>query len=175
MANYNREHELWMVVNNVPLRYSLMEYALITGLNCSRLPDTVGLPATNAFKQMHWPQHKIVSLNDVVSQMKSIEASYGDEKKKLTLLLFVVSVLMTNDKRIARIDQTYLNWVEDINAFNKYPWGQLSFIYSVRQFQNDLRSKVGHKGATFRFNGFVHSIQVIRNIFIYLFIIFYLT
>ena len=102
---------------------SLMEYALITSLNCSRLPDAGRVQTTNAFKQMHWPQYKIVSLTDVVSQMKSIEAPYGDEKKKMTLLVFVVGVLMSNDKRITSIDQAYLYLVEDINAFDQYPWG----------------------------------------------------
>ena len=166
MANCNREHELWMVVNNVPLRYSLMEYALITGLNCSSMPDTGSVQVTNAFKQRHWPQHKVVSLTDVVSRMKSIEAPYGDEKKKMALLVFVVGVLMCNDKRIASIDQAYLDLVEDIKSFDQYPWGRVSFKYSVRQFQKDLRSKVGSKGATFKFNGFVHPLQVPTNIFI---------
>ena len=127
MAHCNREHELWMVVNNVLLRYSLIEYTLITGLNCFRLADTAGLQATNAFKQRHWPQHKVVSLNDVFSRMKSTEAPYGDEKKKMMLLLFIVGALMTNDKRIASIDQTYLDLVEDIDAFNQYAWGRVSF------------------------------------------------
>ena len=97
----------------MPLRYSLMEYALITGLNCSRLSDAAGLQAINAFKQRHWPQHKAVSLNDVVSLIKSIETRYGDEKKKIMLLLFAVGVLMTNDKRIASINQAYLDLFED--------------------------------------------------------------
>ena len=73
-------------------------------MNCSRLPDAYGVQVTNAFKQRHWPQHKVVSLTDVVSRMKSIEAPYGDEKKKMALLVFVVGVLMCNDKRIASID-----------------------------------------------------------------------
>ena len=117
-----------MVVNNVPLRYSLIEYALITGFNYSRLSDAAGLQATNAFKQRHWPQQKTVSLNDVVSRMKNIEAPYGDEKKKVVLLLFVVGVLMTNDKRIVSIDQACLDLAEDIEAFNQYSWGRVSFI-----------------------------------------------
>ena len=71
-----------MVVNNATLKYSLIEYALITDLNCSKLSNTAGLQAINAFKQRHWLQQKTVSLNDVVSRIKNIEELYGDGKKK---------------------------------------------------------------------------------------------
>ena len=74
-----------------------MEYALITGLNYFRLPDFVGLQTTNAFKQRHWPQQKIVSLNDVISQMKNIEAPYSDEKKKNGAI--IVCHWCVNDRR----------------------------------------------------------------------------
>ena len=52
-------------------------------------------------------------------------------RKKMALLVFVVGVLMSNDKRIASIDQAYLVLVEDVNAFDQYSWGRVSFKYSV--------------------------------------------
>ena len=60
-----------------------------------------------------------MSLNDIVYRMKNIETPYDDDKKKNGAII-VCRLDLVEDKRIASIDQTHLDLVEDIEAFNQY-------------------------------------------------------
>ena len=65
-AYCDRDSEMWFVVNGVPIRFSLMEYALISGLKCSEYPEGWETQAkSNAFKDRHFRGKEIVSIDDV--------------------------------------------------------------------------------------------------------------
>ncbi|VFQ74068.1 unnamed protein product [Cuscuta campestris] len=113
-AKIKRKGEMWFVFKGAPLRYSLREFSLISGLNCSHLnagfENSKELTsAKNDFIRAHFPSAKkgkkstAVTYKMVVQRFLDICKGLDREKKKegqemdavkMATLLFVVVVLL---------------------------------------------------------------------------------
>ena len=176
MAAVNCENEFWMVVNCVPIRYTLKDFALLTGLCCGDEYPVVDEAneddgdeededdATPPFVHRHWPNNTEISIYDVIDKMEqNSEAVDHLGKRKMAALIFVIGVLMANDKNFMKIKAQFLTLIDNIDAFSAYPWGQESFKYSIKQLKKDIKSKCGSSNATFTFNGFIYPFEVIKH------------
>lgn len=68
-----RGNEIWFVVNGKPIRFSLLKYALISGLRCSDYPTGVEEQAKSQdFRNKHFPQHTTVTIGDLERKLKEM-------------------------------------------------------------------------------------------------------
>ncbi|KAF4394578.1 hypothetical protein F8388_020403 [Cannabis sativa] len=65
-----------------------------------------------------------------------------DKTHSMASLLFVSGVLMHGDKKKANIDPKLLGLVDDLEMFNKFPWGTHSYEYTLKQLRKPLKEKV---------------------------------
>lgn len=151
-------NEMWFVLNGVPIRYSLMEHGLISGLNCSAHP---GEPShTGAeFKGRVFRGMKKITQNDLKSRLEgmvipSVESESNirghpreikrrekersiliNDKLKLAVLYFLCAVLRGPEKGHQRVDDSLFKHVEDLDWCANYPWGRSSYQFLMTQVQ----------------------------------------
>ncbi|XP_062075019.1 uncharacterized protein LOC133779032 [Humulus lupulus] len=123
-------------------KFGVHEFAIITGLSCSRPPPVVDI-------QPHITSSRLVNTYFSVEPKKDIRFSMlerdfsmcdiPDDLYKLSLVYFVEGILLAaeNDSAIWRDS---LPMVEDLDYFEKYLWGSLSFDTTVKQFSRDMKA-----------------------------------
>ncbi|VFQ69324.1 unnamed protein product [Cuscuta campestris] len=136
--------EMWFVVNGVAIRYSLMEFSLITGLKCSQLApgyeeqyDKDSLPV---FVKENWSKG-VVCYTSVVERFSKLCQLLDDEGKKeyalqwivkVATLMFVVLVLTGHAKKDAPVPKWILAIVANSDDSMSFPWGTWAFLESLR-------------------------------------------
>lgn len=100
-------------------------HSVITGLQFGNLPF---IPtATNgncSLKKKYFCNNKTVSLSEL--EQAFIDCSDEEDVFKFGLLYFVVFVLLGSEKHV-NIGMRYLKLAEDVEDFQKYPWGAVSY------------------------------------------------
>ncbi|VFQ62244.1 unnamed protein product [Cuscuta campestris] len=176
--------EMWFVVNGVRIRYSLMEFSLITGLKCSQLApgyeeqyDKDSLPV---FVKENWSKG-VVCYTSVVERFSKLCQLLDDEGKKeyalqwivkVATLMFVVLVLIGHAKKDAPVPKWILATVANSDDSMSFPWGTWAFLESLRiqSLGKDLVSekkklvKGGKTSNTLRYTGFVLPSSSVRSI-----------
>ena len=116
----DKKHEMWFKVGSKVARFSIIEFAAITGLNCKDFFD-VELPSVTSRSEL-----SISSLNfDILADIMERES---DLKKKIRWanVLLVDSVLLPK-RRNVEIDGTIYALSTDMDSFSNYPWGRACY------------------------------------------------
>ncbi|XP_048605929.1 uncharacterized protein At3g43530-like [Brassica napus] len=85
------EDTSWFAVNGVPIRYSIREHALISGLNCSGYPDKYEELGSYEFVDRHFVSHKAITMKSVEEKLLSMRAC-GD-RLRMVVLYFLGTVI----------------------------------------------------------------------------------
>ena len=162
---------MWMLVNGIPIRFSMTEFSLITGLDCSTGLDEETLKNASIGHRLCY-KYFSGSTNIYVHDLKKLETlehpeDIGLDKVRIALVLFLMGVLMGLEYSTA-IRSDLLGLVENICLFEECSWGVEVCKYTLGKMKKDLRAKVnmlkndkGKKSKlTYTFNGFVHAFQV---------------
>ncbi|XP_062119108.1 uncharacterized protein LOC133832839 [Humulus lupulus] len=122
-------------------KFWVHKFSIITSLSCFCPPLAVDI-------QPHITSSRLVDTYFSVEPEKDIRFSMlerafsmcdvPDDLYKLDLVYFVEGILLAaeNDNAIWRVS---LSMVEDLDYFEKYPWGSLSFNTTVKQFNRDMK------------------------------------
>ncbi|VFQ84548.1 unnamed protein product [Cuscuta campestris] len=144
-----RKREMWFVFKGVPVRYSLREFSLISGLNCSHLnagfENSKELTsAKNDFIRAHFPSAKkgkksaAVTYKMVVQRFLEICKGLDREKKKeghemdavkMAALLFVVVLLGPADRDKSAIPDWILGMIAQWTTAKSIGRGASSTMY----------------------------------------------
>ncbi|AAG35101.1 unknown protein [Arabidopsis thaliana] len=186
-----KKYEFWTVFGGHPMRFSLLEFASVTGLPCGEFPDEYDpedSPVYDDGKKSYWNEligpDKTVTLGDISAMLtKKRSKLSSDHKLKLTFLLIVDGVLIASNQT-GRLTFKYVEMLADLEKFLLFPWGRESFMKTVeamtpekrilakstgkRQLTNDpIQNLVKQlQQITFRLKGFPHALQLLafRNI-----------
>ena len=165
-----KKNEMWFVVEGKPLRFGMMEYALVTGLGCGKVPtkaeaDVVrtSAGAINFCKNV---LKGAKSITGKVLEKRLSTVRFSDaEKIKVCLILFLHSILLAGDSTKA-IEKDWLLFVSDLEFFNSYPWGRISFERTIKSLKKpDMALKHAEWGgkakpSTYNLFGFPWAMQV---------------
>ncbi|XP_024020552.1 uncharacterized protein LOC112091355 [Morus notabilis] len=135
-----KRHELWFMVNGTTTRFGMREFALITGLNCGETPkpDVVLKASKNIRLLEHFKSHVVL-----VADLKKLltgKKIKGSDKAKIAIIYFLAQVLLSGDEK-KTVPLDWLSYVEDLEFFNSYPWGRVSFECTLRALKKNLREK----------------------------------
>ncbi|XP_073032676.1 uncharacterized protein [Primulina eburnea] len=168
-----------MIYRKRPLRFSLLEYCLLTGLNCSNVYPMI--PEEDEFRERHFGGSYSIRLGDLIDRIDEYDNDFGGEidieKVKLACLLFVVGVLGRHRKnKNDTIDLEWIRLVNNFDSFINYPWGRIAFeevVYGLREYlETKFRSYenlVARRSndpdfsgfGSFHISGFVHPLQIL--------------
>ena len=77
----------------------------------------------------------------MAKQSQCKKGQRNNEKIKMALVFFVSLVLFNGDKPSTGIDQFIIGMVEDLDKFDKFPWGKLSYETLLKHLQKPLKEK----------------------------------
>ncbi|KAK0587509.1 hypothetical protein LWI29_024062 [Acer saccharum] len=123
---------LWFYVGNGVIRFSAVEFCLVTGLtfgDYSQSPSEITKHMDERLRRSYFQDSKVPvkMFADWFRNLGPNNNVSDDDMVKLALVLFLEMTLVGKDDRNA-IQYWALQLVDDLDAFNKFPWG--SFIYT---------------------------------------------
>lgn len=133
------ENELWFLVQNTPIRFSRMEFGLITGLNFGHYPQELG--GSTRLRETYFDGSPVITFKDIDLAYDRLDFTTVDDMDavKLSLFFFVERLLLGRPTR-HRSDPWVLELVDDLDKFNSYPWGSVAWD---RTYQNLRKVLIG--------------------------------
>ncbi|XP_038688746.1 uncharacterized protein LOC119987912 [Tripterygium wilfordii] len=121
--------------------FSIAEFALITGLLCGDVPPLSSLIDTSVhrIRDLYFGGNKSIGRNKLDEVFMSCAPEPGKEEDvlKLALVYFLESVLLPRE-RSRNIDIQWLQLVDNVNVFNKYPWGSVSYARTAKSLASAM-------------------------------------
>ncbi|XP_024023477.1 uncharacterized protein LOC112092213 [Morus notabilis] len=135
-----KRHELSFMVNGTTTKFGMGEFALITGLNCGENtePDVILKASKNRRLLEHFKSH-VVLIADL-KKLLTRKKIKGSDKAKIAIIYFLAQVLLSGDEKNT-VPLDWLSYVDDLEFFNSYPWGRVSFQCTLRALKKNLREK----------------------------------
>ncbi|CAL9029936.1 unnamed protein product, partial [Prunus brigantina] len=100
------------------------DFCLITGLRFGEVPEVSSGESDEIRLQKRYFIDEGITCNALEEAF--LRCTVEDDIYKLALVYFAELVVLGRDKHL-NINLNYLTLVEDLDAFNRYPWGSVSF------------------------------------------------
>ncbi|XP_010416715.1 PREDICTED: uncharacterized protein LOC104702538 isoform X1 [Camelina sativa] len=137
---------MWFVYGEHPIRFSLREFGILTGLICGPLPsdeeessaiDVGPISDSDFFHTLIGPNNSytIREIVDILKEDKKLPIARrmnGDRRLRLCLVVIVDEIFICNSF-VVRASSKVVKLVENLDAFVKYPWGRLSFLRTLER------------------------------------------
>lgn len=158
-----KKKEVWFLVNGTPIRYSLREHTLISGLNCQRYPHNYERFGGLDFARRQFPQGSRMAYEDVEEKLRQMEAC--PDRLKMCVLYFLSSILIGKSRtgeKAPSVEPFFVRAVNDLEMCKTFPWGRLSFDQNMR----DIVRAMDHFGGVvskggFTFPSFCNSLELL--------------
>ncbi|GMN58449.1 hypothetical protein TIFTF001_027543 [Ficus carica] len=152
-----KDHEVWFLIEGKPLRFSLNEFVLISGLYMGGglSEDEIKSQEENdELKNKYWPTKKGVLLADVAKKLKKLSVTKvrTNDRVKLAFLYMVAGLLMSSDSKKV-VNPSWLQYANDLNFFTQYPWGNVCYNQTLDYIKTDLVAKFNKSSSAYNFYG----------------------
>lgn len=135
------------------MTFGMNEFALATGLSFKMttaiVEDVDPLPkciADSPIVNTHFPGEKNVDVGEALTRLKTGDlTTCTDEENAKLALLIIVHVLLMGRQHGDRLDARYCHLVDDLDAFNKFPWGIVSHKRTIRHSRAALSAALSVK------------------------------
>ncbi|CAI9114402.1 OLC1v1015122C2 [Oldenlandia corymbosa var. corymbosa] len=122
----SRKHELWFLIAGRPLRFSLQEFAIVTGLNCGTWTNPKG--DKEELKILGGERCQIGNLQGI------FEKAEGLDKMKIALIWLLEGVLLGRGST-KYIRTEYVEMLHDMRQFKELAWGRVIFDDSLNSLK----------------------------------------
>ncbi|KAK2663160.1 hypothetical protein Ddye_001734 [Dipteronia dyeriana] len=130
--------EMQFMLRNPSVRFSKVKYFLITGLRFGVVPNMTKYAAVkNGIHQRYFPRADEVSLEEIKGVVTVAEFEEAYDIVKLCLIYMLNWTLMGVDERF-KISVWQFRLVEDLDAFDAFPWGAHVYRHSIYSFKHAL-------------------------------------
>ncbi|KAJ4889269.1 hypothetical protein Rs2_29017 [Raphanus sativus] len=181
-----KDRQAWFGVNGVPIRYSIREHALLSGLHCGTYPENYPSIekmkfaskgrmkfATKHFKHLQKETTKKkgkkqglrVTETDVLEKLLKMKAEEGsDERLKMAVLYFLTRVIRGRSRNGYFIEPFILQAVNDLDFCIKFPWGRYTFddcMKEIFHFRDHFAMKELEDNMQWTFPGFINPLEIL--------------
>ncbi|CAN7018343.1 unnamed protein product [Brassica oleracea var. botrytis] len=158
-----KKHEAWFLFAEKPIRFSIREFALVTGLNCSKFPRRSKKKSKNFMTEKpYWGELfgslKEVPVSSVLRMLEKKTVVDKDIRLKYAYLTLLASVILPTT-HTPRISKECAEKIKDLDAFLAYPWGRVSFDMLMTSIKE--RKEVSLSQNTIALKGFVLALQLV--------------
>ncbi|XP_010536299.2 PREDICTED: uncharacterized protein At3g43530-like [Tarenaya hassleriana] len=149
-----KDDELWFVMNEVPIRYSLWEHAILCGLNCSPLPENWEEIGGFEFYRKFFGQESFekVMKAEVMKKFGELAVDDRDDRLKMAYLLLLSYVI--GHQHSEYVNPFLLKIVNNVDACEKFPWGTFTFN-NVHEFVVNYLNKHRKPANQWNLPGFI--------------------
>ncbi|CAN7058384.1 unnamed protein product [Brassica rapa subsp. trilocularis] len=119
-----KKYELWFVVIGVPIRYSLRELGLISGLYCLEYPPNHERLGGTTFMNNYFGG-KRVTYAALEEKMLAMKSKPYEDRKKMSAMYFLAIILVRGRKSgdgASPVDSFFMTIVDDLDACVTFPW-----------------------------------------------------
>ncbi|GMN59508.1 hypothetical protein TIFTF001_028602 [Ficus carica] len=134
-------------------RFSINELCLITGLKCvgsTHLPVVESRLISRYFSTL-----RVVSRENLELQMSNSKFDNDDDAVKLSLLYIIFCIPLLNASSV-KIDPKFFVMADNLDAFNDFPWGVLSWEATRAAICNTIENKMSSKRRPLKKNDKIH-------------------
>ena len=159
-CNTATKDEVWILLKGSPIRFSAVEFSIITGLPFGALPqleltsfrlrDTYFDGSSKIRSDNFEKQFKLICESENNKATNPTEedgnqtknANIDEDIVKLALIFFLEQALLGKENKNL-IDLQWMHLVDDLEAFNQFPWGRISYERTLVSLQKsvDKRNK----------------------------------
>ncbi|KAF8114429.1 hypothetical protein N665_0037s0006 [Sinapis alba] len=157
--NIKKNYELWSLVGADPVRFSLIEFEQLTGLNCEYI-ENLENPICEVTNEMasFWERIGVSvdagpSLEQIIRVCRRCQEWSQDDRMRLGYLA-IFSGFIEGRKYSNATRASLARFVMDLEKFKNYPWGRVSF----KVLMDSWRAKDFTKSYTV--DGFIHVLQI---------------
>ncbi|KAL0716735.1 hypothetical protein Bca4012_066057 [Brassica carinata] len=154
-----KKYEMWSLVGPEPLRFSLLEFENLTGLNCEYIED-LETPKCEVTKEMvsFWGMLGVhleagPTTDQIIAALKRCEDWSTEDRKRLAYLS-IFTGFIEGRKFSTATRSSLARLVMDLERFENYPWGRV--VFKV------LMDSLWNKDITgcYTVDGFIQVLQV---------------
>ncbi|XP_010550266.1 PREDICTED: uncharacterized protein LOC104821166 [Tarenaya hassleriana] len=120
------EKEFWFVVNGVPIRYSIQEHAIISGLNCDNYSEGWTKRKGSEYRKKTFGTSK-VTIEAALKKLRETPHANVEERKRLAIIVLLGGVLAHSAKSNDVINNDLVDMVESLDFCEGFPWGRYTF------------------------------------------------
>ncbi|XP_056843324.1 uncharacterized protein LOC130495815 [Raphanus sativus] len=134
-----KRREVWLVVNDVPIRYGLREHALISCLNCRNYPLGYKDFGDKKFVRRHFKNGELIRLEDVKAKLLAMGGHR--DRLKMMVLFFLESVVCAQMKVGPGANDVldfFQRDMDDLGYCKTFPWERYSFDYMVKEISHTI-------------------------------------
>ncbi|CAN6937660.1 unnamed protein product [Brassica oleracea] len=155
-----KKFELWSLVVSQPVRFSLIEFEHLTGLNCDYIKDLEN-PRCEVTSEMaaFWEKMRVdidtgSSIEQITEAFYNCDEWSPDDRMRLGYLAIYAGYI-EGKKFSSATSASLARLVMDVEKFENYPWGRVAF----KVLMDSLKSKdLTQTGYTV--DGFIQVLQV---------------
>ncbi|KAF8082639.1 hypothetical protein N665_0817s0013 [Sinapis alba] len=158
-----KKHEAWFLFAGKPMRFSLREFTIVTGLNCANYPAHSKKKTKNHINEKpYWAELfgtlKEVPVNSVIRMLKKRSVTDKETRIKYAYLALLASVVLPTT-HTPKISHKHAERIKDLEVFLAFPWGRLSFELLISSIKE--RNEVSLSQNTIALKGFVMALQLV--------------
>ncbi|XP_048624872.1 uncharacterized protein At3g43530-like [Brassica napus] len=170
----DKKRQAWFVVNGVPIRYSIREHGLISGLYCHTYPENYESIGSLKFAKKYFqqppkkkgddPPELKVTAADVLKKLKKMKYDGSHERLRMAVLYFLATVIFQRSRYGTPIDHFLLRMVNDLRVCHTFPWGRYTFDDSLKEIKHmvkHFRGKIPTVKASWTFPGFINPLEIL--------------
>ncbi|KAH0860689.1 hypothetical protein HID58_088950 [Brassica napus] len=163
LLKIRKKHEVWFLFAGKPIRFSIREFTLVTGLNCRRYPPHSKKRSKKILSEKpYWGElfgtMTEATVSSVVTMLKRKTVTDRGMMIEYALLALLSAVILPTSHN-PRILHAAAEKIKDVDQFLSYPWGRTSFDMLMSSIKE--RNEVSLSQNTIAFKGFVMSIQLV--------------
>ncbi|KAF2617420.1 hypothetical protein F2Q68_00039056 [Brassica cretica] len=132
-----KKYEMWSLVGPEPLRFSLLEFENLTGLNCEYIED-LETPKCDVTPEMvsFWGMLGVhleagPTTDQIIAALKRC-GDWSREDRKRLAYLSIFTGFIEGRKFSTATRSTLARLVMDLERFENYPWGRVAFKVRTR-------------------------------------------
>ncbi|KAG2319165.1 hypothetical protein Bca52824_012378 [Brassica carinata] len=158
-----KKYEAWFRFAGKPIRFSLREFAIVTGLNCGEFPKSAKWKSKKSTSEkQYWRElfgkHDDLRVSTALKMLRRKTVTDKELRIKLACSAILSSVLLATNLKMKMIKE-YAEALVDLEEFFSYPWGRLAFemlMGSIKQ-----RDEVSLSQNTIAVKGFALALQLV--------------
>ncbi|XP_050222623.2 uncharacterized protein LOC126672710 [Mercurialis annua] len=133
--NHPQRDELWIGVNNLRIRFSIEEFAVLTGLNCvGEIQKIVDVDKTNSLVEKYFVGVSKLNRQSVTECFLSKRWESDEDAVKIAFL-YVLEIYFLSAVDVTLVERHHLDII-DSRDYNSYPWGKEVFAVTLRSFKS---------------------------------------
>ena len=128
LQKVNKKYEVWFIFAGSPVRMSLREFAIVTGLNCRKIPEPTKKRKTPLKEKLYWNELlgslKFCTVDTAIDMLKKKVVKSKEVRIKFACLAITSSILFPSS-HTPRIIPEHVELIRDLDDFLAFPWGSL--------------------------------------------------